>query len=82
MKGRKECGKENSGNEEEAFLAKINDKTKGNLKKKGDNDPKRKRLVYVITVRKKGTLKPIAGRKIHQSCLSSIGRRRMLRLGK
>jgi hypothetical protein len=35
VKGRKECGEENSDNKEEASLAKANDKTKGK-KKKGD----------------------------------------------
>ncbi len=41
VKGRKECGEENSDDKEEASLAKL-DKTKGNWKKKGDKDPKKK----------------------------------------
>ncbi len=40
VKGGKECGEENSGNKEEASLAKADDKTKGK-KKKGNKDKKK-----------------------------------------
>ncbi len=42
VKGGKEPGKENSNDKKEASLAKIDDKTKGNWKKKGDKDPNKK----------------------------------------
>ncbi len=40
LKGRKECGEENSDDKEEASISKANDKTKGK-KKKGDKDKKK-----------------------------------------
>jgi hypothetical protein len=83
VKGRKEHGKENSDNEEEAFLwKKPMTRLKAIRRRKGIKMQKRKRLAHVITVRRKGTLKSIAGRKIRQRCPSCMGRRRMLRLGK
>jgi hypothetical protein len=49
-------------------------------RRKGIKIQRRKRLACVITVRRKGTLKSIAGRKIRHRCPSCIGKRRMLRL--
>jgi hypothetical protein len=54
VKGRKECGKENSDDKEEASLVKTDDKTKGNWKKKGDKDPKKKETCTCNHCQKKG----------------------------
>jgi hypothetical protein len=56
MKGRKERGKENYNNKEKASLAKTNDKTKGNLKKKGDEDSKKKETCTCNHCQKKGLI--------------------------
>jgi hypothetical protein len=67
VKGKKEHGKENSDNKEETSL-KTDTKHKG--KKKGDKDkdkdPKKKETAHAITVRRRGTIRPTAGRRIHQ----------------
>jgi hypothetical protein len=83
VKGRKERGVENSDDEEEASLAKADDKTKGK-KKKGDKDKKKeiRNCNHCQKKGHKGTLKPIAGRNIQQICPNSFGRRRMQRLRK
>jgi hypothetical protein len=59
VKDGKERGKENSDNKDEASLAKAIGR------RKGIKTQRRKRLTHIITVRRKGTLKSIAGRKIH-----------------
>ncbi len=54
VKGGKECGEENSDDKEEASLAKTNDKTKGNQKRKEDKDPKKKETCTCNHCQKKG----------------------------
>jgi hypothetical protein len=54
VKGGKEHGKENSDDKEEASLARTDDKTKGDRKKKGDKDPKKKETRTCNHSQKKG----------------------------
>ncbi len=54
VKGRKERDEENSDDKEEASLAKIDDKTKGNRKKKGDKDTTKKETSTCKHCQKKG----------------------------
>jgi hypothetical protein len=87
IKGRKEKGKENLEDEEEASLAKTNGKKKAKARKTIRirmirKIQRRKRLAHAIIVRKRVTLKRTAGRNIHTGCQRSSRRRRAPRLKK